>query len=180
MKNINDIIQQRINQTVDKVQDTIRQKAADIVEEKAIQYYRRSFQTKSWDGESWAPAKKTPKRGHLMYRTGALMGSIGRHINTPTRVVIRGGNQKAPYARIHNEGGTINNPGSTRQNTWKVYKRGKFAGRTLFAKNTVNATFSQKNIIKPYTINIPKRKFMGKTKELNNIIREALIAELKV
>ena len=78
----------------------------DIVAEEAVEYSRRRFTEKAFDGKPWRPVSPNyhPRRGTLLVRSGALLNSVRVASVTPQKVVITAGNSKVAYARAHNEG----------------------------------------------------------------------------
>lgn len=149
-----------------------------IIAETANEYYRESFVKKSFDGKPWPALSKSykPKRGTMMVRSANLVNSIRPGTVSPSLVTMRAGNSKVPYARVHNEGETINRKARETVVTHKKYKSGKYKGKTLFAKNNKRATYSQKASIGAYSYNMPQRQFMGHAKELNQRIVKRIIS----
>jgi len=144
----------------------------EVIEETAIEYYRNSFVKESWDGNPWQPLSpayaKRKKRGagRILTATSTLSGSITGMIISQGRVVISAGGAKTPYARIHNEGGTIQHAARSETFLRNRSRRGRFATGT---------TAGQGQSFQPYTVNMPKRQFMGFTKEL----REQILTRIK-
>lgn len=85
------------------------QEIADLAAATGTSYFRGAFRGKAFDGKPWPLAKidKAGKRrrGSLMVDTAALMNSVRADQVTPQRVVWTAGNEKVPYAKVHNEGG---------------------------------------------------------------------------
>lgn len=132
--------------------------AAEIVADTATGYFQDSFSKKAFDGNPWAPGRPK-KRGSLLIDSGALLNSIRTLEVTPEHVVIAAGNEKVPYARVHNEGfhGTVKVPEHSRHT-----KHGDCAVREHTR-----------------TANIVKRQFMGNSGELNAEIKKRLQEHLK-
>lgn len=82
---------------------------ADIAAATGVSYFKGAFRNKTFDGQAWPAAKldKTGKRrrGSLMVQSAALMNSVRVAEVAPERVVWSAGNEKVPYAQVHNEGG---------------------------------------------------------------------------
>ena len=140
---------------LDTLPNKVMDDAAEIVAETAVEYFKGSFTRKGYDGNPWK-AGNAKKTGSLMVDTGNLQNSITPVVITRERVVISAGNDKVPYAKVHNEG---------------------FAGEV-----TINP-FVRKNgaEVKQHTrtMNMPQRQFMGKASELAVKIKESLNAYLK-
>lgn len=93
-----------INRLIGDIPRKVREQVPTIIATEAVGYYKERFRKKDWDGQPWKPAKNPPPRGSLMIRSSQLVNSIHPSRITPGEVVIS--NEK-PYARIHNEGGTV-------------------------------------------------------------------------
>ncbi|MFC0182759.1 phage virion morphogenesis protein [Pseudarcicella hirudinis] len=141
-----------------------------IISETATEYFKESFVTKSFDGKAWTPAKRNEKRGSLMVRTGALMGSIRPSLVSASKVTISAGSTKVPYAKVHNEGGEVILPPRSETFIRNRNKKGRFK------KGTVSG---QGFTLKESRFNMPKRQFMGHTQKLNNIIVQRIQSLLK-
>ncbi|MDO9554540.1 phage virion morphogenesis protein [Rhodonellum sp.] len=147
--------------------------APAIIAKTAVEYYKARFTEKNWDGNAWPEISKTykPKRGSLMVRSSKLMNSIRDTQTTQTKVVISAGNSKVPYAKIHNEGGTITRGARSETFVRNRYKKGPkskaFGGMGLFRKGVEPGKGLS---FKAYTISIPKRQFMGYAASLNEKI----------
>lgn len=93
---------------LDKLQVDMQQ-VADIAAVTGVSYFKSSFRTKGFDGNPWPKAKesksKKAKRGSLMVKSAALMNSVRTAEATKEKVVWAAGNDKVPYAQVHNEGG---------------------------------------------------------------------------
>ncbi|HML64658.1 MAG TPA: phage virion morphogenesis protein [Dysgonomonas sp.] len=80
---------------IDVILDDIRVELSDE--------FDRNFERKAFFNKKWQPVKKAPKIGSLMLRTSFLRNSI-QSSRQGFRLVWK---SSAPYASIHNEGGTI-------------------------------------------------------------------------
>ena len=151
-----------------KYQDKM-DKAPALVAETALEHFQQSIIKKQWDGKPYQPyknKKREPSRGALMNRTGNLLRSNKIVYANPTGARLSAGSSKVPYARAHNEGLTIQHKARTSIVTHKQYKRGKYKGKTLFAKNNDRATYSQKANVGAYSVTMPARTFMAKSPSL--------------
>lgn len=85
------------------------QEVANLSAATGVSYFKGAFRSKAFDGKAWARAKIDEagkrRRGSLMVQSAALMNSIRTAEITPKRVVWSAGNDKVPYAQVHNEGG---------------------------------------------------------------------------
>lgn len=149
-----------------------------IISETANEYYRESFNTKSFGGVAWRKAKKKKSRGSLMVTTGALVNSIRPSIVKADQVRMSAGNSKVKYARIHNEGGVIERAARTETFVRNRYTRGRkgamFGGMGAFKRGTSRG---QGQSYKAFKIIIPARPFMGHSQELNKRIINRIKAD---
>lgn len=85
------------------------QKVADLAAATGMSYFKGAFRKKAFDGKAWPKAKADEggkrRRGSLMVQSAALMNSVRAAEVTPECVVWAAGNDKVPYAQVHNEGG---------------------------------------------------------------------------
>lgn len=126
----------------------------DIVAETASEYFRESFTLKEFDKKPWAKAKKTKSTGSLMVESGNLVNSIRPALVSREKVILSAGNDKAPYAQVHNKGYT--GPVNIMAHTRKTKK-----GFTDVKAHTIKQ-------------NIPQRQFLGESAELMDMIKERI------
>ncbi|WP_304721263.1 phage virion morphogenesis protein [uncultured Alistipes sp.] len=85
------------------------QAIAELSAATGASYFKGAFRKKAFDGKPWPAAKIDQagkrRRGSLMVDSAALMNSVRTSEATPQRVVWAAGNDKVPYAQVHNEGG---------------------------------------------------------------------------
>lgn len=146
-----------------------------------LQFFKSRFRAQGWLDQGFKPwpkrkkkDKRRPGRAVLMDR-GKLRNSIRAEIHADHIVF----GTDVPYAKIHNEGGSITHPARTRIITHKRYKSGKHKGKVLFARNNHTASFSKKISTGSYTINMPQRQFMGKSAHLNRIIGRKIETQIR-
>lgn len=153
--------------------ERIRQDGTRIMAETATEFYKQRFTTKEWEGVSWAAAKNPPQRGSLLVRSGALVSTIRPARVTPSEATIRAGSPRVPYARIHNEGGTIEQKPTPKQRRF-------FWAKAYAADETTDGSglgrWGRAAVAKQLHITIPQRKFIGKSVALNRRIVERLRA----
>ena len=121
-----------------------------------------AFVRKEWDGKAWPPRKYEDGIGSLMLRSGALRRSITVEADG-NQVVI---NSNTLYAHIHNEGGVVQVPVTTkmRKYFWAMYKS------TKEPKYKALAITKRTQL----TIRIPKRQFAGVTRHTRSKWRKAV------
>lgn len=142
-------------------------------------FKRQGFLNKKLD--RWK-ARKTPDKGRgiLIKRGGGggLLGSIRVGAKTPQFVKIVAGSERIPYARIHNEGGTINHPGGAPYII--ITEKGK-AGPVFIRKSTASRREASGLYVKrtkPHTIKIPRRQFMGHSEALMDELEKTFFNEM--
>lgn len=136
-----------------------------IVAESATSFYKERFETQNqdWDKVKWKPlspkyaARKTKSKGRILYATSEMYKSIKPSMVTQHRVRISAGNEKVPYAKIHNEG-------YRGVQYVKPHHNNNFMGK---GKRVQIKGFSRR-------LYMPKRKFMGHSPYLNKIIIDRL------
>ena len=157
--------QQKIDSFFLQLSQFVDDDVPHIVAETATELFKDSFREKAWDKKPWTPAKRKAKKGSLMVRTGALMGSIRPTEISATRVTISAGSSKVPYARVHNEGGEVSRPPRSETFQRNRYKSGKKAGK--FKKGT---TSGQGFTFRESKFTMPQRQFMGVTPYIGQVI----------
>lgn len=154
--------------------ERVRLNGTRIIAETATEYYKQRFTTKEWEGKPWKEAQNPPSRGSLMVRSGALVSTIRPARVTPTEATIRAGSPRVPYARIHNEGGSIVQKPTPKQRRF-MWAKAYSAGEGNSGNGTLGIN-GRMAVAKVWTITIPQRKFIGKSIALNRKIIERLHA----
>ena len=131
----------------------------------AERHFKESFRQKGFVDESLEPwqARKNSGRGSLMIVSGALKRSIRRTTTTFNSVTIVAGDGVVNYAQIHNEGGTVH-PTVTdkmRRFAWAMANKSKGESQGDMWKGIAMTRKSRLDI------DIPQRKFMGKSATLD-------------
>lgn len=154
----------------------IKINALKALEIEAIRSIQKNFEVGG--RPKWIPSKKKGKlKGTNTLRVSGTLSKISavKDDNAGTVTLITNPGARA-YARIHQEGGTINHPGGSRA------RRKKRDGKSVFAKknrdtgraNKVDISFS-----KPYKIKIPARPYMTIPKEDHPGILRAVISRIQ-
>lgn len=144
----------------------------------AVRFTKENFRMGGFmDGglQAWPARKNDPDPGR-----GILIGKQSGHLFKDIRVLGKTDNSVTvgttlPYARIHNEGGTIQHPGGTAffPKAGKiVYVSNRVAGNLATAGRKLPRT-------RPHIIRIPQRKFLGTSKTLGESLSKIVAAELK-
>lgn len=138
-----------------------------VIAEESTEYYQERFEEQSWDGVPWKALspeyarKKTRGAGRILSRTTELQNSIRPKTVNPDRVTISAGNSKIPYAKVHNEGDRISGVQYVRPHTKK-----NFMGK--------NKSVTVKGHNRTIDFKMPKRQYMGFTRELQERIMNRL------
>lgn len=125
--------------------------------------------------KKWKESKRINESGKSAaskYKT--LLSSRNRLYNSITNQPRLGESYiytDVEYASIHNEGGFINRP--ARSQVLHFNRKGRFS------KNNSRAKYAQKVNIGPTRINMPKRQFIGQSKELDTKIENLINNEIK-
>lgn len=131
--------------------------AATYAEVTALNFFKESFNQQGWLGssfEAWPERKAGADGRGVLIKTGHLRDSIRVLESSPLRIVF---GTNAPYAQIHNEGGTVSiriTP-KARRYFWAMYKTTEKAFWKAMALKKDNIT-----------IKVPKRQFLGESQTL--------------
>lgn len=165
----------QVRQKISQLSSRMQQATPTIIAETAVEYFKESFTIKGWNGTPWPQAKEPPTNGSLMVRSAALVSSIRPRVVTAKEVIISAGSPRVPYAKIHNQGGTIKQVPTAKQRRffWAMeYKNNPNAKDDTPRELGRWGKMAQ---AKELSITIPQRKFAGHSPELNRRI----IARLK-
>ena len=137
----------------------------------AKQHFQGNFTRQGFDDTKWVESKRRTSgkgrdktRATLSGKTGMLKKSIHVDKATWNKIVIA--TDRLAYAKIHNEGGTINKKESTkvlhfRSVEMDYNKKTKTHGKGTKFSTYKRAHYSQKVNIGAHSIVIPKRQYMG-------------------
>ncbi|PZP41218.1 MAG: hypothetical protein DI598_18490 [Pseudopedobacter saltans] len=156
----------------------IQEDVFTVIGVESVNHFKENFQNEGFDDKKWE-SRKTKRSGStnnqkILTKSGDLAESIDYRVEGSTVVV----SSDLPYSEIHNEGGTIHVPEKERVVTHKVHTGGKYIGKTLFAKNNENASFSKKAKVGAHDITMPKRQFMGNSPKLLESINNKIVRDL--
>lgn len=158
-----------------KFPDELKKQSARVIAETATEDFKQNFTEKGFDGKPWPQAQHTPGRGSLMVRGSHLVNSIKPVTVTPNKVVISAGDSKAPYARVHNEGGVVNVPVTKKMKRWawaKAYEAEGTEDESLYK----GLALTKKKML---NITIPRRRYMGYSKSLEKKIINRIAKAMK-
>lgn len=161
----------QFNQEIDRIVRAIDIAIKDVAVLSA-DAFDKNFANQSFFGRKWKPSKYTMdnkgKSRHLLHKTGALRMSI-KYTILNNVITFR---SAVPYANIHNEGGTINHPGGT------AYIYDKKKKRSIWISN-YKASGKNYPRTKPHKIAIPKRQFIGNASQLEKLIENVILKQIK-
>jgi hypothetical protein len=144
------------------------------IQNEGQRYFVKSFDQQQWDGKPWEPRKDKKNKRKLLVRRGALRRAVAGSKKEATFSKIRfevfvQSKNGYNYAEIHNEGGVIEKQARKGTINFRVYKN----GRSRFSK-AAKANFQQDAVFKEHTIKIPRRRFLGHSKNLDAILRRKI------
>jgi phage gpG-like protein len=135
--------------------------------EMALHDVAENFRTESFDGVKWAPRKKKDVRTRaLLVKTGRLKRSVRIARTSNNSVTVT---SNVPYAEIHNQGGSI-----TLNARSELFKRNRNTKGNNKGKFTKGTTAGKGATYKQGSIKIPKRQFMGMSKNLQKQIGQSI------
>lgn len=143
----------------------------------AQRHFMNSFRNQGFTDERlvlW-PKLKTPRtiggrvvQGRILKGRGLLMNSIRVVRANWNSIVVAAGGPHVPYARIHNEGGTIETTANIRAHTRRDHAARLRTGKVLRRGGPVRAHTRH---ILTY---MPKRQYMGRSRALERTMRETI------
>jgi phage gpG-like protein len=144
----------------------------------AVNFSKERFVKKDWVNETsqkWKDRKK-PDKGSLLLKSGRLKRSIRKISQVGSLVEI---GTDVPYAKIHNEGGTISKTVRVRSHTRNRTKNKisaktgrKLKGRVSTGTITIQAHSRKMNL------KIDQRQFLGQSTELNRRLQKTITQEI--
>jgi phage gpG-like protein len=163
--------------------------APSMVVRKTLRFIDGNFRAQGWQGSTFQPwknkASNTGKKrpGRILIVTGRLRRGVNYSTNGKGEVKFY---NNTPYAKVHNQGGTINTIASV-----KAFTRRKFYSDETSAPGARKAKFTKKHVgnssVNAHTrkmkIVMPKRQFMpyegNASPVLDNSIKRELEREIK-
>lgn len=173
----------RIKQKGSQLRDYLNNKLPRYLGKEAVEFFKENFRQGGWrDGniEKWSLPKRFSETGRAANKYGPLLSRQNELMNSiiykaePGRVII---STDKIYAKIHNEGGQINAsvPVTSRMRkfAWaKMYERNR-AGNALEAQKWKALALTKKQTINVHAV-IPKRQFLGDSRELKTILENMI------
>lgn len=153
-----------------KLADALANKGPKVVAAVAERHSKDAFRNQGWTDARLVPWVKTKggKPGRVLKRTGLLMNSVRIESATLQRIRITAGGPHVPYARIHNEGGTIEGNVTVRAHKRRAHTAHTRRGRSLRKEADVRAHTRR------MLVYMAKRKFLGRSIVMEANMRAAI------
>lgn len=144
----------------------------------AHRHFLMSFRNQGFTDERlvlWPRLKKARTiggrsvEGRILKGRGLLMNSLRIAQANWNSIVIAAGGPHVPYAKIHNEGGTIEATASVRSHTRRDHAANSRNGKVLRRGGTVGAHTRR------MLTYMPKRQYMGRSKVLVETMRQTIM-----
>ena len=170
----------------------IEKKARKVLENAMVEigntakvFFVENFRKQGFDDKNiirWQPRKKEDKRAGraILVKSGDLRRSIIRNPANRAALTIKISTD-LPYAKVHNDGETINVGGRKGSGTITRSIRGNagFKDGKFTKGRAKKVTFQGKEYTTgAYSIKMPKRQFMGDSYNLNEKIKKVIIKRL--
>lgn len=161
-----------MNENIQKIiKNILRDIRVELTDEFDQNFERQAFFSEKWQ------RRKSPVRNNgraILTDTGRLRSSIHSRI-TENSVIFY---TDLPYAAIHNEGGDIVVTARMKRYFWAKYREanGGTWARKKTGTNTTEADFWKFLALKKAgtTIKIPRRRFLGKSPEVEKAVRDII------
>lgn len=162
----------RMCDNVNRAISGIPQKAAVI----AKNFSTERFIKKNWIDKTVVPWKKTKKRnGSTLIKSARLKRSI-RKIHVGANYVIIG--TDVPYARIHNDGGTIEGTEQVKTHQRRAHKRKSLIRSNKRIKAGIVRAHTVKSYKRKFKRTFIQRKFIGQSQHLTNQLTDMIQTEI--
>lgn len=154
----------------------VKDRSLKRIETEALLSIRKNFE--AGGRPRWQPSKKKGKnKGTNTLIVSGNLSNVGSDIDyAASQVILKSNSVARPYARIQQEGGTINRKANTQARRTKKDGRSVFASkkRDTGKANKVDVSFS-----KPYQIKIPARPYLVIPPEDFGRILKAVESDIK-
>jgi phage gpG-like protein len=145
----------------------------------ALRHFDHNFATESWEGSKWPARSPWAVRNEgraILHDTGTLRRALTKEVKG-SRIRIYVEPPADEYADIHNQGGTITIPPSigSIKHFWKMY----YAAPSGVEKSRWKAMALAMKAGKSFTVKMPKRQFIGESRQLMDKIEKKIESELK-
>lgn len=163
----------RICANVERAISIIPQKAAVI----AVNFSKERFVKKNWLDTTETTWKKTKKgKGSTLIKSGRLKRSI-RKVHVGADYAIIG--TDVPYARIHNDGGTIEGTEQVRSHQRRAHKRKTYPRSNKRIKAGIVRAHTVKSYKRKFKRTFIQRKFIGQSQYLTDQLTSMIQIEIQ-
>lgn len=166
----------QLNGKLAKLQTALTRTIPRRIGQDAEDHFRRSFKNQGFTDRGlvkWAPVKnKKAMKGRVLSRTGMLYNSVQLVQADANGIRVVAGGRAVPYAKIHNEGGTIQRQVSVRAHHRKEHFANTRRGRVKRKAATVRRHQMRMNL------HLRKRQFMGKSHVLDMKMRKTILTTI--
>lgn len=154
------------------VKSTVPDKLANAT----LNYFLRSWKVQGWDGEAWKVPLRRFKKGGSSRNQSATLVQSGKLRRAVANSLVSANFDKIvfrvsgiPYSQIHNDGGVIQKSSRTGIMSFARSESGGLKlAKTKTKKQRKEVVSQHKHEIGSHEIKMPKRRFIGDTKELRN------------
>lgn len=149
----------------------------------AVNFFKDGFNKQGWQGdnglEPWKQRKEHIKGRNILIGKGTAnlkKGIVKRVMGRTVIITVEGIAEK--YADIHNTGGTIQvtNSPAMKKWAWAMYYKELEGGSATYASMYKAMALSKKA---NFEVKIPKRQFIGQTRQLERRLNEYIQRRLK-
>lgn len=162
----------KLQRKLSRLRNALAVKAPKVVAAEAERFYKESFRNQGFTDAGLRKWQKTKggKTGRILKKTGLLFNSI--RVDRADINVIRvvAGGPHVPYAKIHNEGGTIEGTATVRAHRRRGGSVKTKRGRVVRKDSMVQAH------TRKMLVYMAKRQFMGRSQQLEVRMRAKVIA----
>lgn len=129
--------------------------------------WEENFRRQGFFSEKWARTKR-PSAHHTLLDSGHLRESLDSEISGTTITFY----SDAPYANIHNDGGTLTVTAAMKRAFWALsYRATNAADKDYYKRLALMKVGKQ--------LTIPRRRFLGDAPEVRKIVTETIDDELR-
>ena len=150
------------------MRDFYKNIAADVSRE-LIEAWDDNFRNKAFFEKPWPETRIPNRRGSLMIRTGLLKNSIKSRLAAESV----GFSSSMPYAKLHNEGGTIKVTSKMKRFFWAMYyKTAGKKSKTISVEASYWKALALKKVGSKLTIK--QRQFIGHHPQVDIAVRRVI------
>jgi|GEM_PF-1530694 len=156
---------------------------ADIVAKESVAWVKTNFRMQGYQGSNgfsaWLHRKNDPDPSRkILHLKGILENAVIVFEKSQRRVTIGVDGRNVPYAKLHNEGGTVMVPVTPKLRKWAwamYYESGGDKEENEVAGRYKGIALTKKEKL---TIKIPQRQFMPLPEEVNQNLHDYLVQKI--